>query len=77
MSLLEGETLLPLRAKAARGLIGKRVRYLRRQDIDRSGRGYFFPRSGLVESVLGRNIEIDGDYVHFSELVEMVLEEVA
>lgn len=75
MSLLEGASLLPLRANAARSLVGQRVRYLRRRDIDRSGRGYFFPRSGLVESVLGRNIEIDGNYVHFGELVEMVLEE--
>jgi len=75
MSILEGTSLLPLRAKAARELVGKRVCYLRRRDIDRSGRGYFFPRSGLVESVLGRNIEIDGNYVHFGELVEMVLKE--
>lgn len=75
MSLLEGTSLLPLRAKAARALVGKRVCYLRRRDIDRSGRGYYFPRSGFVDSVLGRNIEIDGNYVYFGDLVEMVLEE--
>ncbi len=68
---LGGESIVPRYASEAKKLIGKRVEYLRQSDIDKSGRGYYFPRVGRVESATGRNIEIDGDWVSLSELVEM------
>jgi hypothetical protein len=69
--LIGGERIAPRTAAQARTLIGRHVEYLRNRDIDRSGRGYYFPQSGVVNSVRGRNIEIDGNWVHFSELAEM------
>ena len=70
--ILEGENIAPRNAQEARALIGKQVRYLRNVDLDRSGRGYFFPRIGTVESVVGRELVIDGDYVLRTRIVEMV-----
>ncbi len=66
-----GECIAPRTAIAARGLTGKKVEYLRSLDIDKSGRGYFFPKVGIVERVIGRNIEISGSWIGLSELVEM------
>lgn len=71
--LLEGKNRAPKTAKEARALIGVRVEYLRNQDIDRSGRGYFFPRKGAVEDVNGKNLAIDGDWIAFSRLRELVV----
>lgn len=70
---LHGVSVLPKGAKSARALIGKRVTYLRHRDIDKSGRGYFFPQHGTVKSVHGRNIEVGDEWIHFSQLAEMVL----
>ena len=60
---LKGENIAPRNVADARRLIGKRVRYLKKGDIDRSGRGYFFPKTGIVTAVHGRNIEFDGSEV--------------
>lgn len=73
MAYLDGKNVSPKHLKDARLLIGKKVEYLRRMDIDKSGRGYFFPRRGIVEDVHGRNLIIGGDYVHFSDLYELVI----
>jgi len=59
---LEGENLAPLTASSARALIGKRVKYLRERDIDKSGRGFFFPQDGVVADVYGRNIAFDHEH---------------
>lgn len=55
----------------ARALVGMKVEYLRQVDIDKSGRGYFFPRTGTVVSAKGRNIEIEQDWVGLTEIVEL------
>ena len=70
--LLDGENIRPANVKAARALIGKNVKYLRSCDIDRTGRGYIFPKTGTIEDVFGRNVCIGGDYIAFSRIVEMV-----
>lgn len=72
---LEGENIKPTTNKEAKALIGKRVCYLRRADIDTSGRGYIFPRYGLVVGVSGREIAMDSPdnfVASISNLVEMV-----
>lgn len=74
---LTGENIKPRTIKEARLLIGKRVSYLRDSDIDKSGRGYIFPQYGWIESAKGRHIVITGDYVHMSNLREMILQVVA
>jgi hypothetical protein len=77
MPLLEGTSVLPLTAQRARDLIGKEVQYLRKCDIDWSGRGYYFPRSGVVHAQIGRNIAIGtpDNFIYFSSIAEMVLKE--
>ena len=76
---LSGENVAPRTAEQAKGLVGKRVEYLQERDIDKSGRGYFFPQTGVVVATLGKNIAIDDPAnfcVHTSSLVEMrVLQE--
>lgn len=69
---LDGDAA-PFRTAAQRAaLVGKRIEYLRNCDIDRSGRGYFFPRIGIVEDVLGINLCLtDGSYVSRPELAEV------
>ncbi|PWC69080.1 hypothetical protein TSH7_01135 [Azospirillum sp. TSH7] len=68
---LEGENIKPSTAAEAKKLMGKLVRYLRSNDVDRR-RGYFFPRCGEVVGVNGRNVMIDGDWVYLPDLYEMV-----
>ena len=70
---LAGENIAPRCAKDAKALIGKHVRYLKELDIDKSGRGYFSPKTGRVSDSHGRQIEIDGDYIMISTIREMVL----
>lgn len=71
---LEGENIAPATAAEARALIGKRVEYLRSRDIDHSGRGYYFPRTGVITRAAGRSIEFDDsqDWIHRSSIREMV-----
>lgn len=73
MAYLTGNCVKPYTAAEAKALIGKRVQFLRRWDIDKSGRGYFFPKYGTVTGAHRTNIEIDGDMVAMSDIVEMVL----
>ena len=72
MAYLDGENIKPTTNAEAKKLIGKRVEYLRNCDIDRSGRGYIFPRTGTIVEVVGKNIDIDGNMIHLSNIVEMV-----
>lgn len=72
---LEGENIAPRTAAEAKALIGKRVQYLRSVDIDRSGRGYYYPRTGRVTDAFGRNIDFNEEqnYHPFSRITEMIL----
>lgn len=80
MSRLEGTSIKHLLStkEGRTSLVGKEVVYLTSSDIDRSGRGYFFPRYGMIAgfSPRGREMAIDTteNYVAFtSDVVEMVL----
>jgi hypothetical protein len=73
---LGGENIKPKTAKEARALIGKTVKYLQKSDIDKSGRGYFFPQVGTIAGVLRKEIAMDSPsnfIVSISNLVEMKL----
>jgi len=72
MSLLEGP-LVPFKTiEQRRALIGKYIRYLRNSDIDKSPRGYFFPRTGFIVDVSGLNLFLDnGDSLWRGDLVEV------
>jgi hypothetical protein len=52
-------------------LIGKKIKYLRDCDIDKSGRGYFFPQLGTIMEVKGKNVRIDyGTWEYFPNIRE-------
>lgn len=68
---LDGENVAPTCKDDVIKLLGKRVRYLQARDIDKSGRGYFFPREGKVEGSYQRNVNINGDYIPFKDIVDM------
>ena len=59
MQRLTGQNLAPLNTEKAKKLIGKRIAFLQEKDIDRSGRGYFFTRYGVVADVFRGNLAID------------------
>ena len=70
---LEGEHI-ELKSAEVRKHIGKSIIYLRHCDIDKSGRGYYFPKYGKIENAQGRNIFLEnGNVLSFSELAEVVI----
>jgi len=73
MRRLKGDDITPRTSDDAKKLIGKSVMYLRKVDIDKSGRGYFFPKYNVVTDVVRRQIIFeDFDSAYISDIVEMV-----
>jgi len=77
---LEGTSVINLlRTKEGRAsLVGKHVQYIRELDIDKSGRGYVFPRTGIIAGFSPRGAEVAIDHpmnytIVRSDLREMVL----
>lgn len=68
---LKGPNIAPKTVSQARKLTGTFVQYLAEEDIDKSGRGYIFPRYGFVEGGMGRDVIISGDYISISRIREM------
>lgn len=73
MKLLEGEDIRPKNTKQAKALIGETVEFLREKDIDRSGRGYFFPRVSVIEDAFRGHVVLSGDPTPIREIREMVI----
>lgn len=70
MNYLTGEQI-EIKASVLKKLIGVKVEILRKADV--TSRGIMQNRlKGAIEEVLGRNISINGDWVHFSEIKEIV-----
>lgn len=70
--LLGGENIKPSNAAQARALIGKQLQWLTEWEIDKSGRGYFFPKTGSIIAVHRREVEIEnGNFISISSFVEM------
>lgn len=61
--------------KAVKDVIGLQICYLQGKDIDRSGRGIFFPRYGYVENVQRGHIYFsDGNApIRIKDLVELAV----
>ena len=71
MPYLTGEQL-EIKASAIKKLIGCRVEILRKRDV--TSRGIMQNRTkGIIDEVIGKNIGICGDWVHFSEIKEIVI----
>lgn len=70
---LKGQPILARSIQDMKNLIGKEVIYLRRADIDYSGRGYFFPRIGKITDARYRTVTMNQyDYYQLDSFVEMV-----
>lgn len=71
MNYLEGNHIA---STAAKDHIGRKVQYLLYLDIDSTGRGYFFPRTGVITEVFRNQIDFgNGDYIPFKKCREIVL----
>ena len=72
---LAGEKLdKPYGNAMLRLLIGRKVEYLETRDIDRSGRGYYWPQRGTITAVRNRNVEIDGiKWIYKPNIVQLNL----
>ena len=69
---LEGPAVPFKTAAQRRALVGKTIRYLRRCDIDQSGRGYFFPRVDTVVDAKGLYLFLEnGSTLSRGDLVEV------
>lgn len=68
---------LSINTKDLKNSLGRTVKYLCKNDIDRSGRGYIFPRMGVITDVYKRHVEFDHsqDYIHFSDMEEITISE--
>lgn len=71
---LEGQRIA-MRAPVMRKHQGAHIKYLRGVDIDHSGRGYLFPRNGVIEDVRGREFFDGSDWIRMSDVVELVIVE--
>jgi hypothetical protein len=72
---MDGEPLpKPYTASGMRKLIGREFMLLQSSDIDRSGRGYYFPKHRRLEGVRDRYLIFDGEYyIHRSSIVQLNL----
>ncbi len=73
MSYLTGVHITDRSTKNFRACIGSKVQYLRNWDIDKSGRGYFFPREGTIEQVANRQVCISGSWLMIRDIAEIVI----
>lgn len=62
-------------SKEMKSLIGKDITFILERDIDKSGRGYYSTRRGIVQDVIRRNILIDGDWYFWKEIREFRIED--
>jgi len=70
----EDGTVVNLRDDELKAIIGKPVKYLQNADIDKSGRGYFFPRIGIIDEVYRRHIIMrHGETISISDMREIRL----
>lgn len=60
----------PQKIRDVKKLIGKKIRFLEKGDIDKSGRGYFFPQSGTITEACGWNVWIDNNPKWISDIIE-------
>lgn len=72
MKFLEGTQI---EKDSLKEYVGHRIIYLFSRDIDKSGRGYYFPRTGTITFCNKRNIDFDDtqEYLSLSDLREAVL----
>lgn len=76
MAYLKG-TRVQVKTEDLKKIIGNKIQYLRDVDIDVTGRGFYFPRYGIITGVFRRQIEINNgsDYIPFKSITEIVLVE--
>lgn len=70
MAYLNNGLSFPRTAKNIKALVGNKIEYLLERDIDKSGRGYFWPKIGVVTAQAGKNAWIDGEPFFWREIRE-------
>lgn len=65
-SYLDGENIRPRNTMQAKAMMGASVNYLHESDIDKSGRGYFWPRQGKITGVFNGRIDFDDRQLWYS-----------
>lgn len=71
--LVVGEMEERIAPREMKNHIGRRIRYLRSRDIDKSGRGYYFPREGTITGKYRSYILIDDTDESISSIKEVIL----
>lgn len=72
MAYLSGEQI-NINTPTLKKMIGVKVQYLLERDIDKSGRGYFKPRFGIITEVIRRQVDLgDGCPEPFKSIREIV-----
>jgi len=73
MKYLTGEQV-QLTSEEIKKIIGKPISYLPKRDIDTTGRGWFFPRYGVISEIKGKQIGFEnGAWESLSKIKEIVL----
>jgi len=72
MTLLKGEQINKNNLKSFKG---QKVIYLLERDIDKSGRGYYFPKTGIITHINGKTIDFDDrqEFTSISKLRECII----
>lgn len=74
MAYLEGNHI-QTDLKTLRNHIGRRIKYLLERDIDKTGRGFFFPRVGVISEIYRNQVDLTGhqDFINPKSIREIVL----
>jgi hypothetical protein len=73
MAYLNGEQI-KIDTPTLKKMVGTKVEYLLKRDIDKSGRGYFSPHYGIITEVIRKQVDLgNGCPEPFSSIREMVL----
>lgn len=62
---LDNGKYFPRTAKDIKSLLGKNIEYLLKIDVDRSGRGFFFPKETVIIETYGKNVKFENGDWHF------------
>ena len=74
MAYLEGHQV-KIDTPSLKDLIGRKVNYLLKRDIDHSGRGYFKSFPGTITEIYRKHIDFgNGELVSFSQVKEITIE---
>lgn len=73
MAYLDGKQI-KIDTPTLKEMIGQKVQYLLERDIDKTGRGYFFPRLGCITEIVNKQVDLGyGNFEPFSSIREIII----